>query len=99
MKILITAPAWESYAEALRFLSGYMTARELEQWDARIWKDIRELARFPFGGQVEPYLEHLGGGHRRLVVGNFKVIYRVANDTVFITDIFDARQDPMRMKG
>jgi hypothetical protein len=37
--------------------------------------------------------------YRRLVVGNFKVIYRIEKDLIYVTDIFDARQDPKRMRG
>ena len=67
----------------------------------RIVEDILAVAvlleQFPFGGQMEPWLEHKGLGHRRVVVGNFKVVYRVHQDEVRIVDVFDARQDPGKM--
>ncbi len=50
-------------------------------------------------GQFEPYLEHLDKGHRRLIEGHFKIIYRVEGDVVYVTDIFDSRQDPDKVKG
>ncbi len=50
-------------------------------------------------GQLEPGLEHMGKGHRRLIEGHFKIIYRVENETVYVTDIFDSRQHPEKMKG
>ena len=53
----------------------------------------------PLQGQKEPFLEHLGLGHRRLVVSHYKVIYRVSGEYIYITDIFDSRQDPDKMKG
>lgn len=56
------------------------------------------LEHFPFGGQVEPWLEHQGQGHRRVVVGNYKVVYRVVVEEVRVVDVFDARQDPGKMK-
>jgi plasmid stabilization system protein ParE len=49
--------------------------------------------------QKEEYLEHLGKGHRRAIEGYFKIIYRVEEDKIFITDVFDTRQDPNKMKG
>ena len=68
----------------------------------RIASDIlaatRLLEQFPFGGQVEPWLEHHRLGHRRVVVGNYKVVYRVHQDEVRIIDVFDARQDPGKMR-
>ena len=59
MKIVITGPAWESYANALRFLAGYLTDRELARWDAKLWDSIAELKKYPHLGAYEPYLEHL----------------------------------------
>jgi plasmid stabilization system protein ParE len=53
----------------------------------------------PFQGQEEPLLKHLGLEHRRLVVNHCKIIYRVAGEFIYITDIFDSRQDPNKMKG
>lgn len=50
-------------------------------------------------GQKEEYLEHLGKGHRYLVVEkHYKVIYRIENDIVYITDVFDTQQDQDKMK-
>ena len=57
------------------------------------------LAVHPQIGQKEEYLEHLGKSHRRLIEGHFKIIYRIEDDMVYITDFFDIRQDSMKMKG
>jgi plasmid stabilization system protein ParE len=68
----------------------------------RIAEDIlavtRLLEQFPYGGQVEPWLEQQGLGHRRAVVGNYKVVYRVLEAEVRMVDVFDSRQDPGKMK-
>jgi len=50
-------------------------------------------------GQKEDYLEHLQLSHRRVIVGNYKIIYNVKEDYILTTDIFDTRQDPTKMKG
>ncbi len=64
----------------------------------RIVEDIlavtQLLEQFPFGGQVEPWLEHKGMGHRRVVAGNHKVVYRLRQDEVRIVDVFDSTQGP-----
>ena len=68
----------------------------------RIVSDIlavtRLLEQFPYGGQMEPWLVHTGQGHRRVVVGHYKVIYHVVEDAIRIVDVFDSRQDPERMR-
>lgn len=45
------------------------------------------------------FLEHLGLGHRRLIESHYKIIYRVVGEYIYVTDIFDSRQDPEKMKG
>lgn len=63
----------------------------------KIIDDIDWLGSHPRGGQYEPLLDHLNMGHRRWVCGNYKIIYCIIEDVVFISDIFDARQDPEKM--
>ena len=57
------------------------------------------LPENPWKGQQEEYLSHLGKGHRRIIEGHYKIIYRVEGQAIYITDIFDSRQDPDKMKG
>ena len=33
----------------------------------------------------------------KLIIGNYKVIYRIIEDTVVIDTIFDSRQEPLEM--
>ena len=83
-------------------IHAYYTAGANADVADRIVASILEttllLERFPFGGQMEPWLEHVGQGHRRLVIGNYKVIYQVVEDIVRIIDVFDSRQDPEKMR-
>ncbi|GMQ32540.1 type II toxin-antitoxin system RelE/ParE family toxin [Algoriphagus taiwanensis] len=60
---------------------------------------VDSLGKNPDLGQYEEYLEHLEKGHRRLIEGTFKIIYRVEGDFIYITDFFDSRQNPKKMKG
>ena len=64
----------------------------------QVLRELEQLARWPRGGQVEPWLAGADHEYRRWVIGHFKVIYRIEKDTILITDIFDSRQDPRRMK-
>ncbi|UXE65274.1 MAG: type II toxin-antitoxin system RelE/ParE family toxin [Chryseotalea sp. WA131a] len=49
--------------------------------------------------QKEELLEHLQLAHRRLIISNYKIIYTIKTDHILITDIFDTRQNPDKMKG
>ena len=49
-------------------------------------------------GQVEGNLVELNQKHRYIVEGNYKIIYIVIDSTIYITDVFDCRQNPDKMK-
>ncbi len=65
---------------------------------ARVNKKILLLTEHPLLGQEEESLVELEQGHRYLVEGYYKIIYRIIDDVAYITDIFDTRQDPDKMK-
>lgn len=53
----------------------------------------------PYKGQLEDYLNHLKLDHRRIIEGHFKIVYRVEKKFIYVTDFFDSRQDPSKMKS
>jgi len=58
-----------------------------------------ELEKFPKLGPIEERFESLEQGHRSLLVGKlYKIIYLIKKPIIFITDVFDVRQDPDKMK-
>jgi toxin ParE1/3/4 len=100
MKLVITEQALNSLEECLHFLDFTQTPpHTIRKIRDRILSRIISLKENPHQGQVEPNLEHLELSHRRIVEGNYKIIYRVHTNTIYITDIFDSRQDPSKMKG
>jgi hypothetical protein len=38
-------------------------------------------------------------GHRYLVKGNYKIIYKEIQEGLLITDVFDSRQDPIKINN
>jgi toxin ParE1/3/4 len=81
---------WDYYARET-------SERVADKITKKIIDDIDWLVDHPRGGQYEPLLDHLGLGHRRLVSGNYKIIYRIIEGLILVSDIFDARQDPEKM--
>jgi len=73
------------------------SGRVADRITKKIVDDIDWLLEHPRGGQYEPLLGHLGLKHRWLVSGNYKIIYRIIDDLIFVSDIFDSRQDPEKM--
>ncbi|MCK9452583.1 MAG: type II toxin-antitoxin system RelE/ParE family toxin [Bacteroidales bacterium] len=64
-----------------------------------IFNATRQLKQHPNSGQIESALEILKEGHRYLVVGNYKVVYKKVREGVLITDIFDTRQNPSKINN
>ncbi len=99
MRWIITQSAWESLDKAIYFLSGRWNDHVVDQIVGEIWEHIEVVIRYPSGGQLEDDLAELGREHRRIVCGHFKIIYYVDDEKLYVTDIFDSRQDPGKMKG
>ncbi|MFO7657414.1 MAG: type II toxin-antitoxin system RelE/ParE family toxin [Bacteroidales bacterium] len=99
MKLIYTEQALFSLEEALNFIAPKISHEKLIEIRDEILDAADTLLLQPLQGREEPYLEHLGLGHRRLVVSHYKIIYRIIEEYIYITDIFDSRQDSDKMKG
>jgi len=99
MKLIYTEQAFVSLEEALEFIAPKVTQEKLFEIRDSILDKADTLLLHPNQGQKEPYLEHLGLVHRRIIESHFKIIYRIVEENIYITDIFDSRQDPDTMKG
>lgn len=101
MIIVYTDQSFESLEESMQFLVKVQKvpldkAREIGN---HLLDKAENLADNPYLGQYEEYLQHLGKGHRRLLDGNYKIIYLIESGNVYITDFFDTWQSPEKMKG
>jgi len=98
MKLIYTQQALNSLEEALSLIAPKVTTEKLMEIRDRVLDAADNLLLYPLLGQKEPYLEHLGLDHRRLIESHYKIIYRIVGEYIYITDIFDSRQDPYKMK-
>ena len=101
MKVIYTEQSLDSLAETLQFLlqQQEIPLEKVLAIKTQLLDKADSLISYPEAGQMEEYLEHLGKSHRRIVEGNFKIIYRVEGELIYITDFFDTHQDPQKMKG
>lgn len=63
-----------------------------------IFNATKPLIKQPLIGQIEENLMELKQEHRYIVVGNYKIIYRLIKKDIYIIDVFDTRQNPEKMK-
>jgi plasmid stabilization system protein ParE len=99
MKLVYTEQAIASLQECMDFFPPEVPSEKVNEIRDRILAKADKLLVNPYMGQQEEYLEHVGQSHRRIIEGNYKIIYKVEGNAIFITDIFDSRQDPAKMKG
>ena len=63
-----------------------------------IFHATKTLNKQPLLGPIEENLVEFKQEHRYLVEGNYKIIYRIIHSDIYITDIFDCRQNPQKIK-
>jgi plasmid stabilization system protein ParE len=98
MKVVWTKFALNALLEVFTYYKtnvGFAIAINIRN---NILSSARQLQNFPLSCPKEELLEDLGEGHRCLIRGNYKVIYKIVNEQLFITDVFDTRQNPERIK-
>ena len=89
----------DSLRNILDFLAIQIEAHKVVNIRDKILTSSESLAKNPYLGQIEILLAHLNLDHRRIIIGNYKIIYRIQGNYIYITDIFDSRQDPKKMKS
>jgi len=62
-----------------------------------ILADIQKLKRHSRIGNKEGFLQNLEKGYRKLISGNYKIVYRIVNREIIIDTIFDTRQEPIEL--
>ena len=99
MKVKLTASAWRRLRQIRSYYKKSGNSREGRKISHDILKKSKTLAEYPYLGQEEENFKKLGQGHRYLLVGKlYKIIYFIAKPFIYITDIFDTRQNPNKMK-
>jgi ParE-like toxin of type II ParDE toxin-antitoxin system len=88
-----------SLQESLEFISKEVSLEKLIDIRDQILNSTDILIKHSKLGKKEEYLEHLNLGHRRIIEGHYKIIYRIDKKIIYITDVFDTRQEPNKMKG
>ncbi|PIQ34982.1 MAG: plasmid stabilization protein [Bacteroidetes bacterium CG18_big_fil_WC_8_21_14_2_50_41_14] len=99
MKIIWSGFAIEMLKEIFIYHKEVAGNRIAKRIRTKIFSTTKQLRQHPNSGQIEPTLEILKEGHRYLVIGNYKVVYKEVSEGILITDIFDTRQDPIKINN
>jgi len=98
MKVFWTKSALNALFEVFTYYETNVSRTIAANIKNNILSSVRQLQTYPQSGTKEELLENLGEGHRCLIRGNYKVIYKIENRQVYITDVFDCRQNPEKIK-
>ena len=97
MKIIWSDFASETLSEIYQYYKEKASPTIAQKIKAEIFTATRQLKKHSSSGHIEINLEELNEGHRYLVKGNYKIIYKKIPEGMLITDVFDTRQDPINI--
>ncbi len=99
MKIIWSDFASETLRDIFQYhkeVAGKHIAHKLK---AKIFNSTKQLIHHPNSGKIEKSLKQLGEEHRYLVCRNYKIVYKKVKEGILITDVFDTRQDPIKIQN
>jgi toxin ParE1/3/4 len=99
MKIIWTDFASETLSEIYQYYKENVNPSIALKIKTEIFTATSQLIKHPFSGQIELNLERLNEGHRYLLKGNYKIIYKKVPKGILITDVFDTRQDTVKINN
>lgn len=97
MKIIWSDFASETLKDIFQYHKEIAGKKIAQKLNDKIFRSTKQLVKYPNSGQVEESLAELNEGHRYLVSVNYKIIYKKVNEGILITDIFDTRQNPIKI--
>ncbi len=101
MKVIITDESLDRLEDQLDFM---IEERKLPKTyvlplGKKLLRKAKQLDKHPYRGQYEPSLSPLNQGHRRIIEGDFKIIYFIEGNAIYVSDFFYSHRDPDKMNG
>jgi plasmid stabilization system protein ParE len=99
VKILWTEPALDELVSIYQYLLDNTSIAVAKSIIEDIL-NISQLESFPKSGSIEPNLRLSGKEYRYIIRGHnrYKIIYKIVDTVIYITDVFDCRKDPSSIK-
>lgn len=97
MKIIWSDFASFTLKEIYKYHKEEVSISIAQKIKKEIFSATKQLEKHPNSGQKEMTLEILNEGHRYIVESNYKIVYKPIKEGILITDVFDCRQDPIKI--
>ena len=100
-KVVLTHFALHTLNAIYDYYKTNVSVKIANKIKAEIINSIKSLKKETVDWQEDEFLIYLNKNHKRLVTGNYKIIYYFdsSENIIYVTDIFDSRQDPQKEKG
>ena len=99
MKVLWTKSALASLYDIYKYYMENVSITIAYKIRVNILATAAQLKKHSYIGKIEELLKDMEGGHRYIAKDNYKIIYKIQANTIYITDIFDTRQNPDKIKS
>ena len=97
MTVSWTEPAEVRLKEIFDYHLEVANRRTARKITNEITERTRILAQNPQAGPVEELLKERRKEHRYLIEGNYKIIYRIDPEVIWVVAVFDCRQNPEKI--
>jgi plasmid stabilization system protein ParE len=94
MKVLWTKSALASLYDICKYYKVNVSITIACKVRDNILAVTSQLEKHSQIGQIEELLKEMESGHRYIVKDNYKIIYKIQTHKIYITDVFDTRQNP-----
>ena len=98
VKVFWTKFAFNSLKEIHKYYKENVSKTIADNIRDNILTSTSQLELLPKSGTIEELLGELKEDFRFIIRGNYKVVYKIKDKKIFITDVFDTRQNPMKLK-
>ena len=98
-KVVWSHRATSQLENSLRFIKEEQGISYSKVVCDRIFNSVRLLSTSPNMGQIEPLLKHKKSEYRYLIVGSYKIIYKVEKSRVVVSRVFHTSRDPNKLRG
>lgn len=97
MKFIISTEAWNDIDSIYNYYSTTASEKIARKICLKIIAALEQIEKHPKSGAAEQQLSFLNKNYRRVISGNYKIIYRVSEKEIFVVTVFDCRQDPEKL--
>lgn len=98
MKIIWSDFASDELKNIYKYYKEVASVKTAKKIKSTIFEATKQLVKFSKSGNKEHNLRELKEEHRYLVAGKYKMIYKIEDKIIYITDVFNCEQNPRKMR-